>query len=172
MSVFCVVDRESNWSQCPVIAYSKYKLSHDPGNVLLFSYDGLTKRSGNLRILSDMSNCFSEDAIFLDFLSNAVRILKYQEDSLKFEIISKILIRQKWVSPVLSDLNESQNTSEDYTSPLSPFFTLEVRKRLSDLLKSGMPLYDCYSKLRETYARDFICACKKYAALYPGKSIY
>lgn len=172
LKVLFINDSDANWSQCSIIGTSITKPTHDPGNTLLFSYDGINKRSGNLGFLIQLSDCFSEDSSISKLLKNAIKILKYQEDSFDFDIISKIMVVQNEISsnPQISEKAESNDAQ--VAVPLSPFLPLETNKILFEYLKSGMSLYESYNKIRETHKRVFIQACMEFASKYPGKSIY
>lgn len=84
-----VVSNINRWSSCNCIGYSNV-IKHDiEGNMLLFSFNGINRRMGDVSSLELLSEAFADDPLH-SFIKNALDILAYRRDywdiQLKFRI--------------------------------------------------------------------------------------
>ena len=74
-----VTNSNNSWNACKQVGVGSNSELLELGNTLLFSFDGLHKRIGNIPLIVQMSYCFREKVI-VDFFHNAKDILKYKTD--------------------------------------------------------------------------------------------
>ena len=77
---FYVVYNSTNmWNACKLVGVGRNETLPDIGNTLLFSFDGLSRRRGDITLIKLLTLCFREKVID-DFFRNAVDILEYKKD--------------------------------------------------------------------------------------------
>lgn len=173
--LFLFVENKINkWSSCKTIGYGTNEKFLLIGNTLLFSFDGIGKRHGNINLLNTLVECFTENGIRI-FFSNAIEILEYKRDFWDFRVFQKLLI------PSQNSFNQQnkEKTETIINSPLKHFpskfasyFDEVIVDRLISLLNSGMTLRESYTLIRKDHPIAFRNALLKFQNENHRKSIY
>lgn len=170
---FYVVYNSSNaWNSCKLVGFGANGSLTDIGNTLLFSFDGLSRRKGDIALIKQLVLCFREKVIY-DFFRNAVDILEYKKDfwdaSLypQFFASSQELIEQNEV------VNSDETTDKNhYPSVFAKYLNNELLELLLLNLNKGCDLKDAYIILREKHPEMFRKALKQFLTENPSGSIF
>lgn len=110
----------NNWDSCLRVGVGRNDTLTDLNNSLLFSFDGLHKRKGNISLIKELLPCFREKVIF-DFLSTAIDILEYKKDSWDFNYLLQFLspTKELIVQPEINKTEAAPKVVETTTKPAS-----------------------------------------------------
>ena len=168
-----VVNNTNRWNSCKCIDKAKYTETQLTGNTLLFSFNGIEKRVGNLGILEWLSKIYTSEIIRKFFL-NAIDILTYKCDFWDIELFVRIHL----MSPITTIGGENGFT--DVNPKIShssyPLFYLylneEMRAVFATMSEGNDSLRDIYEYLRGKYSAEFRKAIKKFLEDNPQTTIY
>ena len=170
---FYVVNNSSNsWNACKLVGIGKNDILHEIGNTLLFSFDGLSRRKGEIALIKQIAPCFREKVID-DLFRNAIDILEYKKDfwecSLfpKFFAASKELIERSEV-----EMPEASPDSNLYPSVFAKYLSKELLEPLIKSLDEGFELKEAYLTLRENHPVLFRKALLMFLTENPQGTIY
>ena len=146
---FLIVTSSINkWNRCKCIDTVQGHLKRE-GNFLLFSFDGISKRFGDIQALSELSQLFQNPPCH-DFFENALSILTYKCDLWDISIFKdihsltpfKIYNDNADKSIVIDKKTYSQYLFEDY-------FDTNLHSMFLKLVEQNTPLREVYIKIRE-----------------------
>lgn len=170
--VLLIVSNENSWQICKCLGCSKTSLNLR-GNCLLFSFDGISRRCGNYRVISQLYQIFQEDSLHA-FFKNALDILSYRHDLWDVSLFYKML-----------DLDNSGGKSKEesagevsveidnsFTTIFENFLDEKSKTRFQQLYGEGNSLKDVYTVIRKEYPLLFRTALRKFLVAYPDASIY
>lgn len=114
---------DNTWNSCKQIGLGENNVLTELNNQLLFSFDGLHKRIGNLVLIRKFSAAFKEKVI-VDFFQNAIDILAYKRDNWDVSLFSRFL------SPKEELTNNVYKENDYNTEQHSSFFDKPKEKNL------------------------------------------
>lgn len=89
-----VYSTENSWSSCLNVGIGCYDNLNSIKESLLFSFDGIHSRKGNVGVLKMLLPCFKERAI-VNFFVNAIDILEFKKDAWDVEIFQQFFASNK-----------------------------------------------------------------------------
>ena len=170
---FYVVYNSTNmWNACKLVGIGRNETLSEIGNTLLFSFDGLSRRKGDIKLIEQLTLCYREKVID-DFFRNAVDILEYKKDlwdgSLfpQFFASSQELVNRD--EKIKSDISTETNY---YPTVFAQYLSKELLELLTTSLNEGNELKEAYLVLREKHPEMFRKALMKFLTENPSSSIY
>ena len=170
---FLVVSGSGNsWNACKQVGIGNHDILSGQGNTLLFSFDGLHRRKGDVELIKQLIDCYREKVI-VDFFSNAIEILEYKKDFWDVSLFQRFFD----TSQELIALNEvkkpsvTQNTRK-YPSVFAKYLEEELLGLLIASLNEGNGLKEAYMILREKEPVLFRAALIKFLSENPTGTIY
>ena len=172
VSFLLVTNSENSWNACKRVGLGSNSELAELGNTLLFSFDGLHKRKGNIPLLVQLSDCYREKVI-IDFLQNAKDILEYKTDFWDASLFVQFLSS----SQILVDRKKETTSSPQPISPKYPtlfakYLHDDHLKVLNDTLARGGSLKDAYMAIRSQYPMSFRDALMTFLLENPDFTIY
>ena len=170
---FYVVYKSANtWNDCKLVGVGRNDTLSERGNTLLFSFDGLSKRKGDIALIKQIMLCFREKAID-DFLGNAVEILEYKRDLWDGSLFPKFFASTQ----ELIDRNEVKKSRERieanrYPSIFAKYLSEELFELLIQNLNEGRELKEAYMILREKHPDMFRKALIQFLSETPNGTIF
>lgn len=171
--IFLLVRTNDNkWSSCIRIGIGDNKELIEIGNTLLFSFDGISQREGNISLLKTLMNCFGEQSI-IAFFDNALKILEYKRDSWDLRIFQQFLTPSEVsITPKVEYANFSNSKEELLPTIFAQYLSEKLLRLLKILLNEGKDLKEVYYTLREKDPEAFRSALLKFLSDNPNKTIY
>lgn len=171
MSFLIVVGLENSWNACKRVGVGDHGAFSGIGNTLVFSFDGLHKRYGNVALIKQLQECFIEKTI-VDFFNNAIDIILYKTDFWDASLLGQLYstcnnsINQDVIKPSVIQ------TTGDYPSVFAKYLDETLMNLLTQCLDEGYVLKDAYKLLREKEPGLFRVALLEYLAENPNGTIY
>lgn len=168
-----VVANENKWSSCKCVECTDRNLNLE-GNTLLFGFDGINKRMGNIKTIRKLKILFPTPPL-LTFFENAISILSYQSDFWNLDIfydihkMTSIDLKQQNKLPPHIETNNDKDTNE-YLFEM--YMDEESELLFKSLLKQKTPLRSIYSEIRKLYPERFRKALKAFLKKHPNSTIY
>lgn len=172
---FLLVENNTNkWNSCRTIGYGINEKFSQIGNSLLFSFDGVSNRHGNIDLLRTLVGCYTENRIII-FFSNAIEILEYEKDFWDFGVLQQLL------TPPQDVFNQQEGEMMEIKSNSSPkhfpskfisYFDDSTIDKIISLLNSGKTLHESYAFIRNAQPAAFQTAFVKFLKENPEKTIY
>lgn len=172
LNALFVTNPQFEWEKLPLISFSLNSLSIDWGNSLLYSFDGIDERHGNIVRLKQLSRCFS-DKIFNNFLSEVIAILNYEKDLIDLAVL-KTIIESRKNTPNKSPHHFPTTTAPQYSQKNVSFFSClscELQNEVIQRLKMDTPKRVLHH-IRTVYPKDFRIAFKEFNEENPNGNIY
>lgn len=172
LSFLVVVNSENSWNACKRVGVGSNSKLLELGNTLLFSFDGLHKRIGNIPLINQMSGCFREKVI-VDFLRNAIDILEYKTDFwdaslfLQFFASSQVLLDYK-----KEIQTNPQAVSVKYPTLFAQYLKDELLLVLNEKLAQGKSLKEIYELIRDQNPSSFRTSLVTFLLENPSHTIY
>lgn len=167
-----VINPQIEWEKLPLISSSINTLSISWGNSLLYSFNGIDGRYGNLERLELLSRCFS-DKIFHNFLAEVIAILKYEKDLIDLAVL-KTLIESGKSAPNKSLRHSPATVATQYSQEKVSFFSClsgELQNEVAQKLERDTP--QCVLRhIRTAYPKEFRVAFKEFNEKNPDGNIY
>ena len=168
---FLIVTSSINkWNRCKCIDTVQGHLKRE-GNFLLFSFDGISKRFGDIQALTELCQLFQNPPCH-DFFENALSILTYKCDLWDLSIFKDIhsltpfeIYDNTDKSIVTEKKTYSQYLFEDY-------FDTNLHSMFLKLIEQNIPLRDVYIKIRRHYPKEFRFALISFIRDHPNSTIY
>ncbi len=167
-----VCSTENTWNACRRVGLGDNHDLSDIGNSILFSFDGLHGRTGNVALINKLSDRFREKAI-VDFFTNAVCILEYKGDYFEASLFSQffastqeLITRKEIPSPAKAI------TQEGYPTEFSKYFDDKLLKLLNLSINEGKGLRESYNLIREKHPDSFRTALIQFLRENPARTIY
>ncbi len=170
---FLVVYSSVNtWNACKLVGIGEHDTLSDIGNTLLFSFDGLRKRRGDIKLIKQILLCYREKVID-DFFNNAVDILEYKKDFWDgslfpqfFASTQEIIEREERKK---TDVSIDTNFCPSY---FAQYLTKDLQKLLITSLDEGNDLKEAYLILRKKHPELFRKALMRFLIEHPNGNIY
>lgn len=171
--VFYVAYNSSNsWNSCKMVGIGDNDVLSDIGNTLLFSFDGLSRRKGDIALIKQIRLCFREKVID-DFFCNAVDILDYKKDFWDGSLFPQFFASTQELidrnSLKKSDVSAKTNR---YPSIFAQYLSKKLQEILIDSLIDGKELKEAYLIIREKHPDMFRKALMQFLAENPSGTIY
>ena len=167
-----VCSSDNSWKACKSVGIGDNSILSNQGNTLLFSFDGLHKRKGNVSLIKQLIDCYREKVI-INFFGNAIDILEYKKDFWDVSLFSQFFAS----SQELISRSESKKTyvvqfDRQYPSEFAKYLDKELFSMLMAGLNTGNGLKAMYKFLREKEPVLFRTALMKFLAENPSGTIY
>ncbi len=170
---FYVVYNSSNtWNSCKMVGLGENDTLPEIGNALLFSFDGLSRRKGDIALIKKIRMCFREKVID-DFFFNAVDILEYRKDFWEGSLFPQFFASSQEL--VDRDEQRKSDVSTDtnhYPSIFAKYLNKELLEQLINSLNEGNELKEAYQNLRKEHPELFRKALMKFLTENPGGTIF
>lgn len=172
IAFYVVYNSSNSWNSCKVVGFGDNDTLSDIGNTLLFSFDGLSRRKGNIALIKQVRMCFREKVID-DFFCNALDILEYKRDFWEgslfpqfFASTQELVDRDEQKKPDLS------NDTNHYPSIFAKYLSEELLELLINSLNDGNELKEAYQILRTKHPELFRKALMKFLTENPSGTIF
>ncbi|MBR0323038.1 MAG: hypothetical protein IIX06_00935 [Bacteroidales bacterium] len=168
-----VTSNTNRWESCKYISKIIHHETRLTGNTLLFSFDGINKRTGNIEYLRWMSNIYTSDLI-RKFFTNAIDILTYKCDYWNIELFVKI----HSITPLTPykenkhRITEKSITSNHPTPLFLSYLDSEIISIFHSMTEKGLSLRNTYEFIRNKYPKEFQTAMKSFLEENPKSTIY
>ena len=165
-----VVSSVNSWNACLCAGIAQGDINLN-ANTLLFHFDGISKRSGDIQKLKVLNSIFCEPPL-CDFFKNAIDILSYKCDFWNASVFYKI--HTNTPIPVL-DITNSKNRvgNVDVNRPLFwEYFNEDIQNTFFVERVEKKSLKSIYKAIREKHPNDFRQALKQFLEDNPNASIY
>ena len=167
-----VKSSENTWKACKQVGLGNNIGLSEQGNTLLFSYDGIHKRKGNVSLLKQLSDCYNEKVI-TDFFSNAIDILNYKEYLWDASILANLYSysQEPKANGTATKLNAvSKNAT--YPSLFAKYLNKDLLELLTACLNDGYELKEAYYIIRQKDPKLFRTSMMKFLSDNPQGTIY
>lgn len=172
VAFYVVYNSSNSWNSCKLVGNGANDTLSDIGNTLLFSFDGLSKRKGDIALIKQIRMCFREKVID-DFFCNALDILEYKKDFWEGSLFPQFFAS----SQELVDRDEQNNLDEStdtnhYPSIFAKYLNNELQELLINCLNEGNELKEAYQILRNKHPEMFRKALMKFLTENPSGTIF
>lgn len=172
VAFYVVYNSSNSWNSCKMVGIGENDVLSDIGNTLLFSFDGLSRRKGDIALIKQIRLCFREKVID-DFFCNAVDILDYKKDFWDGSLFPQFFASTQELidrnSLKKSDVSAKTNR---YPSIFAQYLSKELQEILIDSLIDGKELKEAYLIIREKHPDMFRKALMQFLAENPSGTIY
>ena len=167
-----VVNNTNRWNSCKCIDKAKYTETKLTGNTLLFSFNGIEKRVGNIGVLEWLSKIYTSE-IIRNFFFNAIDILTYKCDYWDIELFVRIhSITPISMEGMISEHKKSP-TMIHHSYPLFySYLKEELKSVFCSMFEDGASLREIYEHLRSKYSAEFSKSIKDFLEDNPQSTIY
>lgn len=172
VSFYVVYNSTNMWNACKMVGIGRNDTLSETGNTLLFSFDGLSRRNGDIKLIEQLALCFREKVID-DFFKNAVDILEYRKDFWDGSLFPQFFASsQEFV--IRDEQKKSDECTETnyYPTVFAQYLSKELLELLTTSLNEGNELKKAYLVLREKYPEMFRKALLQFLTENPSSSIY
>ncbi len=172
LAFLVVINSDNFWNACKCIGLGSNSETFGLDNTLLFSFDGLHKRIGNIPLIDKLSGCFREKVI-VDFFYNAIDILEYKTDFwdaslfMQFFASSQTLLDNK--KEVITRI---QTVSVYYPTHFAQYLSEDLLQVLNEIIAQGKSLREGYEFIRDQSPSSFRKALMTFLYENPGHTIY
>ena len=167
-----VCSSKNSWNACKRVGIGNNEVLNGQGNTLLFSFDGLHKRKGNVFLIKQLSDCFREKVI-VDFFTNAIDILEYKKDLWDVSLFSRFFASSQDLITRPETIKSSViPNSRRYPSVFAKYLDDELLELLTASLNEGNGLKEAYMILRDKDPMLFRAALMKFLAENPKRTIF
>lgn len=165
-----VVSNVNRWSSCNCIGYSNV-IKHDiEGNMLLFSFNGINRRMGDVSRLELLSEAFADDPLH-SFIQNALDILAYRRDY--WDIRLFLDIHSLSALTIADEIRMKSITETDKRVPMFiNYFNSEIKNMFYELQAENLTMREIYTKIKELKQKDFRTAMRNFLMENPDSNIY
>ena len=165
-----VVSNINRWSSCNCIGYSNV-INHDiEANMLLFSFDGINRRKGDVSSLEFLSEAFAEGPL-RSFILNALDILKYRQDFWDIQLF--LDIHSSSPITIADEIRMKSITETDKRAPMFVnYFNSEMKNMFYELQAENLTMREIYTKSKELKPTDFRTAMRNFLMENPNSNIY
>lgn len=164
-----VVSDINTWEDCKCAATIKGNVGLSANN-MLFSFDGIRRRKGNIEVLEKFQS-ISDSLVLKDFFDNAVSILSYQCDWWNVEVFQHMyglnpMLNSRRIKTFCSSLQcQTEYLFESYLKD-------DALSLFHSLLEDTSSLKEIYTKIRAEYPMSFRQALKSFLNDHPDSTIY
>ena len=172
VAFYVVYNSSNSWDSCKVVGFGENDTLSDIGNTLLFSFDGLSRRKGDIALIKQIRMCFREKVID-EFFCNAVEILDYKKDFWEGSLFPQFFApSQEFVDRDKQKKLEVSIETNHYPSIFAQYLSKELLELLIASLNDGNELKDAYQILREKHPGMFRKALIQFLTENPGGTIF
>lgn len=172
IAFYVVYNSSNSWNSCKVVGFGDNDTLSDIGNTLLFSFDGLSRRKGNIALIKQVRMCFREKVID-DFFSNALDILEYKRDFWEGSLFPQFFAStQELVDRDEQKKSDLSNDINHYPSIFAKYLSEELLELLINSLNEGNELKKAYQILRTKHPELFRKALMKFLTENPCGTIF
>ncbi len=172
IAFYVVYNSSNSWNSCKVVGSGDNDTLSDIGNTLLFSFDGLSRRKGNIALIKQVRMCFREKVID-DFFCNALDILEYKRDFWEGSLFPQFFAStQELVDRDEQKKSELSNDTNHYPSIFAKYLSEELLELLINSLNDGNELKEAYQILRTKHPELFRKALMKFLTENPSGTIF
>lgn len=165
---FMVVEKnKDDWSSCRCVCKAHYEEFEVEANSLLFSFDNLGYRKGNIKILRIVANVFKGTVVY-DFLYAAVEILSYRKDLWNLDFLIPIYTNNDYSEKASKVVDKNMQNVVLFYSYLSE----DMKRLFNKLQEDNHTLKETYQYLRKENESEFNKAIKNFLNENPGSTIY
>lgn len=168
VSFLLVVSETNRWNACKCIGYANGDLGLE-GNTLLFSFDGLSRRSGMINEIGALCSIFTGEPQH-SFFANASDILSYKSDLWDVSTFSRMLSLSPLETPTM--VREEPATYNTSITKFERYLSKDSRMLFLSLHSQGKTLREVYQIVRQKYPDDFRQAMKLFLKDNPQATIY
>lgn len=166
-----VISNTNKWNTClcPEKAIGNLGLE---GNTLLYSFDGIKRRFGDIQSIAKLLELFNTPLIN-NFFENILSILEYKCDFFDATIFFKLHLSTPFELPeVNSNITNNKKALKTNTYIFESYLTQDMLSLFHLLFNQDMPLREIYNSIRENYPKDFREAIKAFLNDFPDNTIY
>lgn len=172
VAFYVVFNSNNMWNACKLVGVGRNETLPDIGNTLLFSFDGLSRRRGDITLIKLLTLCFREKVID-NFFRNAVDILEYKKDFWDGSLFPQFFS----ASQELVDRDKQKNSdvsteANHYPSVFAQYLSKELLELLIASLNEGNELKEAYQILREKHPEMFRKALMQFLTENPNGTIF
>ena len=172
VAFYVVYNTSNSWNSCKVVGIGENDVLSDIGNTLLFSFDGLSRRKGDIALIKQIRLCFKEKVID-DFFRNAVDILEYKKDFWDGSLFPQFFASSQ---ELIDRIDQKKPVVIAKTNRLPSVFAQYLSKELQDILTDslidGKELKEAYIIIREKHPDMFRKALMQFLSENPSGTIY
>lgn len=167
-----VINPLIEWKKLPLISSSFNTLSISWGNSLLYSFNGIDGRFGNLKRLELLSQCFS-DKIFHNFLAEVIAILKYEKDLIDLAVLKTLIESGRGTTNKPLHHSPTTEATHNFHENISFFscLSVELQNEVAQKLEKDTP-QRVLRHIRTAYPKEFRIAFKEFNEKNPDGNIY
>lgn len=171
ISILLIVSPANKWARCSCLYTCSQKTNHS-GNSVVFSYDGLNKRYGNVPFIKQLLNILQNTKIKCLF-QNLLDIANHKSDLIDFTPIANCLTLNKDHKESEKECSETAIKKEMRTNFLfEEYLTDDAATTFASLVYQGCSPKNAYTRIRELYPTIFRCSLKKFLRDHPQSNIY
>jgi len=168
LSFLWVVSESNKWCDCKCLSIVDYDELSIEGNAMLFSFNGVGRRFGNIPYLQELSHVFSLEPFHV-FFTNAIQVLQYKIDLLDAELLLKI--HSASIVKNQRTAKSGNNTNNKLSTSFIDYFGKELLTPF-DMLSNDLSLKEKYMYLRSNYPTEFKQALFQFIKDNPKSNIY
>lgn len=170
MQFLLVVSNINRWSSCNCIGLSNV-IKHDiEANMLLFSFNGINRRMGDVSSLELLSEAFADDPLH-SFIQNALDILAYRRDNWDIQLF--LDIHSLSAITIADETRMNSITETDKRVPMFiNYFNSEMKNMFYELQAENLTMREIYTKIKELKQKDFRTAMRNFLMENPDSNIY
>jgi len=172
IAFYVVHNLNNTWNACKLVGVGENNFLSDTGNTLLFSFDGLSRRKGDIALIKQITLCFREKVID-DFFRNAVDILNYKKDFWDVALFPQFFASsQELVDRDKQKKSDERTSTNHYPSIFAQYLSKELLELLIEKLKEGNELKEAYQILRMKDPEMFRKALMQFLTENPSGTIF
>lgn len=172
LAFLVVQSTDNSWNACKRIGVGKNQIVTDLGNTLLFSFDGIHQRKGNIDLLKQLLSSYKEKVIY-DFFINAIEILEYKRDFWDVSLFQRFFaISQELISPIADKDQSAGLENHDYPTVFAKYLNADLLELLIASINEGKSIKEAYELLRDKDAASFRAAMMRFLVENPYGSIF
>lgn len=163
-----VISNVNSWNACACAECADVKLYNMGANMLLFSFDGVKKRYGDIHQIEALAKVFSAAPLHR-FMKNALDILTYRCDGWDAKLFVDI-----------NNLNAASNSVVIEKVDVTPkgnrmfidYFDLGIKELILNLQSENLSRREIYTKIKTLKPKEFRLALKMFLTDNPNSNIY
>lgn len=172
ISFLLVISDANRWNVCKCLGKANGQIGIE-SNTLLFRFDGVSQRFGNIKKTERLRELFNTSPIS-DFFDNALSILSYKCDFWDMNIFCMIHLLTPIEFQQLPNKKQTRvtvcNKSTGYL--FEEYLDAEMLLLFESNSKQNKPLRDVYKEIRNRYPMNFRQALKLFLKDNPNSTIY
>lgn len=171
ISFLIVLSDDNKWNGCKCVFTTDASLDIDY-NCMIFSFDGISRRHGNLSILHKLRDVFDSSPL-CNFFDNAISILSYKSDLWDIGVFKEIHTMSPIDCMPTPKVSEDKHADELNTPYLfEGYLNGEQKELFLSLVSQEVRIRYIYEEIRKTYPAEFRKAMMEFIRNNPKASIY